>query len=334
MWFVGIAVLGAILFFPVALATDRATFCTTCHEMVPYYDAWLVGKHATTATCVDCHVDTGLRARFAHKFVALGEVRSHFTGDITFPRATPPELPNSRCTRCHTSLPEATKGAFSHKVHAQKGSCAECHSSTGHDVTVAALKAAGIFNASVKRSSRVRAFATVDAGNANVAGHITVECSRCHDMAKTGCARCHKPTSAEKHPWKGECTVCHQPGAKFVFKHPASTDCAKCHKPGAGHFKPASGELGACKACHPAPGASWTFTHPDRNGDCVSCHQPPAGHYDGQCSQCHHKTGTSWSFSHPSAGEHSWQGQPCKTCHPKTYTSAYCTCHGGNAPSD
>ena len=66
----------------------RPAFCQTCHEMGPYYDAWAVGQHAETATCIDCHVDDGLPARFAHKFVALGEVKAHFLGDTTFPAAS------------------------------------------------------------------------------------------------------------------------------------------------------------------------------------------------------------------------------------------------------
>jgi hypothetical protein len=174
----------------------------------------------------------------------------------------------------------------------------------------------------------------VNAGSANIKGHKKVECSRCHDMTKTGCGRCHQPKPGTKHPWKGDCTQCHEATGKFAFKHPTSTDCAKCHKPSDKHFKPVSGKLGECKSCHPTPGGDWKFSHPGSNADCTSCHKPPAGHYADQCSQCHHRPGGSWKFSHPSSGEHSWKSQPCAKCHPKNYTSAYCTCHGGNAPGD
>jgi nitrate/TMAO reductase-like tetraheme cytochrome c subunit len=334
LWVVGIVLLGVVLFFPTAIATDQAGFCRTCHEMVPYYDAWKTGKHAEKATCIDCHVDAGLPARFSHKFVALGEVKAHFLGDTTFPRPTAAEVPNRRCLRCHTPLPATTEAGFSHKIHAEKGTCATCHPMTGHNVTPEALKSAGVFNPAVKRAVKVGEFATVDAGSANIPGHPKVGCSRCHDMAKTGCARCHAPKSGAKHPWKGDCSQCHEASAKFAFKHTASTDCAKCHKPSDKHFKPASGKLGPCKECHPTPGGTWKFTHGGSGSDCASCHKPPANHYSGQCSQCHHKPGSSWSFSHPSAGEHSWKGIPCEKCHPKSYTAAFCTCHGGNAPND
>ncbi len=177
--------------------------------------------------------------------------------------------------------------------------------------------------------------------------------------------------NAAKHPWKGDCAQCHQPGEKFTFTHPSSTDCQECHTPGEKHFRPVSGPLPPCKTCHPTTGSSWKFSHPGSGADCVtchkppanhypgacppchqqvgdtwafshpeatadcaSCHTPPANHYEGQCSACHHRQGVSWKFSHPSSGEHSWKSRACKTCHPKSYTAAYCTCHGGNAPRD
>jgi hypothetical protein len=370
LWIAVLVVLGVVLFFPVALATDRSTFCRACHEMIPYYDAWLVGQHAKTAQCIDCHVDAGLPARFAHKFVALGEVKSHVLGDTSFPQETPADVPNRRCTRCHKTLPKTAVDGFSHEIHAKKGTCATCHASTGHNVTVEVLKAVGIYSAAASPARNSSAFAVVDRGTANVEGHKKIGCSRCHDMAKTGCPRCHT-LNAAKHPWKGDCAQCHQPGEKFTFTHPSSTDCQACHKPGEKHFRPVSGQLPPCKTCHPATDRSWKFSHPESGAecatchkppanhypgecpqchqragdtwafshpgvaaDCASCHKPPANHYPGQCSACHHRQGVSWKFSHPSSGEHSWKSRACKTCHPKSYTAAYCTCHGGNPPGD
>ena len=368
---VGLALVGATLFFPAALLTDRSTFCRTCHEMLPYYDGWVAGQHSQTAQCIDCHVDAGLPARFAHKFVALGEVKSHFTGDMTFPRATPPDVPNKRCTHCHTTLPKTTVVGFNHQNHADKGTCQTCHAKTGHNVTAAVLQALGIYNASAATTAAPGGFATIDGGQANIKNHKKVSCSRCHDMAKTGCPRCHKPLDAAKHTWKGDCTQCHTADNKFAFAHPSSTDCAKCHKLGDKHFKPVSGGLAACKSCHSEagkswkfshpgpssdctgchkppvkhfagqcpqchadPGGSWKFAHPASSADCAGCHTPPAKHYAGQCSQCHHGAGGSWKFSHPSSGEHSWKSQPCAKCHPTSFPAVSCTCHGGRPPSD
>ena len=70
-----VLLVGIVAFLASAQATDAPTFCGTCHEMQPYYDAWTQGGHKTQAQCVDCHVDAGI-ARYTHKFVALGEVWS------------------------------------------------------------------------------------------------------------------------------------------------------------------------------------------------------------------------------------------------------------------
>jgi len=372
IWIAGFVVAGIVLFFPVALATDRPGFCPTCHEMRPYNEQWAAGQHAKTAQCIDCHVDAGLPARFAHKFVALGEVRSHFAGDTSFPRASPASVPNARCIRCHTTLPKTTPEGFSHEVHAAKGTCSTCHAETGHAVTTEVLKAAGVFNASFATTSTAGRFAALDRGVANVEGHKNVVCSRCHDMAKTGCPRCHEPEPAATHKWTGDCAQCHTANADFAFAHPDSKECKKCHKPDEKHFKPVSANLGECGQCHRSPGGSWKFSHPSNPSDCkvchkapashfagacnqchnrpgsswkfshsssttaacASCHKPPSDHFAGQCSQCHHSPGGSWKFSHPSTEEHSWRSKPCAKCHPQSYTVASCTCHGGRTPSD
>ncbi len=103
---VGFTVLASI-FVASALYTDRPAFCGSCHEMVPYVNAWAGGPHADVS-CIECHVARGLPARLSHKFIALGEVRSHLLGDTLFPRQVAPNVPNDRCLRCHPSMPQTT----------------------------------------------------------------------------------------------------------------------------------------------------------------------------------------------------------------------------------
>ena len=104
---VSVVVLAAV-FVGVARATDASAFCRSCHEMGPYYDAWAAGQHGHEGVpCIDCHVNRGFLPRLSHKFVALGEVWSHFFGNTTFPMASPPSMPNSRCLGCHAQV--ATK---------------------------------------------------------------------------------------------------------------------------------------------------------------------------------------------------------------------------------
>ena len=335
--------------------------------MKPYYDAWAHGPHSSQ-WCVDCHVDRGYPARFAHKFSALHEVIAHFSGDTSFPRPSTVAVSDAHCSTCHASVSPSLAKGFDHAAHASQGPCQACHAESGHGVTQSALTAVNAFNPAVVRIPLGSAIATVGAGSADVSGHVQIMCTRCHDLKKTGCAKCHAanhrprgdcqqchkagPKWAFTHPTQAECQLCHTPSAKhfkpasgdltpctqchdhpgtaWTFKHPAgSPNCASCHALPSNHYKPASGSLAACPTCHTQPGVSWKFAHPGSSADCLSCHTAPSGHSTGQCSACHHKTGVSFAFAHPAiAPRHGIAGRTCVQCHPNGYTTHSCTCHG------
>lgn len=235
-----VAVLLLAAFVGSSLYTDRSQFCSTCHEMVPYGAAWGDGQHADNAQCVDCHVDAGLPARLSHKFVALKEVYEHFAGDTKFPRPAAPDVPSERCVRCHPDVPDTLSNGFPHAEHAKKGTCAECHFDAGHSVSTQALKDAGVYAAGVTPQRLRTELAVVGGGSANLPGHPSVSCSRCHDMKKVPCSACHR-VPAKGHPDTNgeECSRCHRAGASFAFKHPSAGEhdwrkipCAKCHPSG------------------------------------------------------------------------------------------------------
>jgi hypothetical protein len=227
-------VLAVAAFFATAQATDSSSFCGVCHEMQPYVAAWTVGRHHGHAECVDCHVDPGV-ARYTHKFVALGEVWSHFTGYPGFPLGAPPSVPDSRCLRCHATVtPRGFPPSFSHALHAKQGPCQLCHATTGHDVPAADLQAAGIYNpqAAALRIQTGKVTAVPGSGRADIPGHVAVVCSDCHVMGALPCSACH----AAPHQPRGDCKLCHQPGPKFTFVHPdtqmpnwRNIACQKCH---------------------------------------------------------------------------------------------------------
>jgi trimethylamine-N-oxide reductase cytochrome c-type subunit TorC len=336
-FWVSAAVLLAVLaaaYVASALYTDRPQFCVTCHEMRPYYSAWASGPHKDN-WCVDCHVAPGYPARVAHKFAVLGEVVVHFAGKPQFPLRNPPVIPDSRCAACHTSITRKLPKGFDHAVHAKKASCQSCHPSDGHRVTRAALGLEGVLDPTVVRPSASASMAVVGEGVANVAGHISVMCTNCHDLRKTGCKRCHS-APATKHPRSPECVSCHGAGPKWVFTHPGLTqDCKACHSLPTKHFRPASASLEPCSACHTKPGASWAFQHPRPNANCQSCHKPPAKHFTGQCSTCHKNAGVSFAFRHPHTdAPHGISGRACAKCHPNGYATATCTCHDGKGGED
>jgi len=303
--------------------TERSSFCGTCHEMRPYTTAWSAGPHATKAECIDCHVNPGVLAHIMHKPIALKEVWDHLFTSPKFPNYAV-ELPNSRCIRCHPSVPDTTTTRFSHKAHVSRGKCKDCHAQTGHVITFASLAAEGVLKASVTTPS----IAPTGTTPSSVAGHMSVICQRCHDQAHMKCSQCH----SSPHENKGECSDCHQPGTKFVFSHPAGTDCASCHEPPKSHFG------SQCSGCHTTsvPFKDTVFDHKSTSTKCQTCHTPPSSHYGADCGACHKPSVpfAKTTFSHPSAGEHNWRRIACAKCHPNTYSTAYCTCHNGHPPRD
>jgi len=341
-----------VAFAGIAKATDQPSFCGgACHEMDPFHSAWTQGAHKNIS-CIECHVDPGTIARMEHKVVALKEVASHIKGGYSFPNSEAVSVPSERCVRCHNDI-KVTSTGFSHAEHAKRGECVMCHSTVGHNVSVAALKEAGVYTASTKAAFDTTKTAVVDGGKANLPGHITVPCSRCHDMSATKCSQCHKPKHVDRGP---DCTVCHATGPKFVFVHPVRTDCGTCHKPknakhtwkgactdchkdapGASfkathtgstacescHKRPDKHRSGDCSKCHKNVGANWAFAHPS-SGDCSGCHSRPAKHKSGSCAGCHQNAGSNWAYAHPGSGAN------CTSCHsaPSGHRSGSCaSCH-------
>lgn len=351
---IGFGILAAVIAAYAAATwyTSRPAFCNSCHEMTPYYSAWQDAAHSDVS-CIECHVDPGLAANFAHKFVALKEVWVHVTGDPTFPM---PEvnLPDSRCTRCHDGTIDPDIPDFDHEEHRRGRTCKTCHDTVGHEVTAEALQEAGILNADVQAQRDARN-GIVFGNGTPLAEHTEVGCSDCHDMPASTCAACHEPpadhferpcmTCHTASTWQflhpvapptcvlchdrpadhpdGECSECHAPGVSWVFVHPASAECGDCHTPPADHY------AGSCAACHRAtvPFAQTVFSHPPQNAACSDCHSRPSGHAAGQCSSCHTTTGR-WAFRHPTS-------TACANCHAAPaghYAGSCATCHSPGRP--
>lgn len=109
----------------------------------------------------------------------------------------------------------------------------------------------------------------------------------------------------------------------------AKMKCSQCHK------APHEVKPGECSDCH-TTGTKFVFVH-TTNTACASCHKPPANHFGSSCATCH-RIGVPFrnaTFRHTGdTGEHSYRSFACVKCHPKDYSSASCTCHGGKPPRD
>jgi nitrate/TMAO reductase-like tetraheme cytochrome c subunit len=276
--------------------SDRPIFCTSCHEMRPFYNAWKQGPHKDV-WCMDCHVEPTVPGRILHKFPVVRQLVGHVAGWGVFPLPTAPEVPDERCTRCHSKLPAKVAGGFRHTVHS-KHECVQCHTEGGHSVTIAALKAANAYSG---RALPARTLARLGGGAANINGHKQVECANCHNMGAFGCSTCHISRHARSVNRGANCALCHKPGQSFVFTHPAREFCEECHKAPADHKQALNRSVRGCPSCHRQPGVTWVAYHPGPTKPCQSCHRSPVDHtsvaMSRGCPTCHKRAGVSWSSS-------------------------------------
>jgi NapC/NirT cytochrome c family, N-terminal region len=347
---------------PVFKATEKPTFCISCHEMQPYYDAWEVGAHKDV-DCVACHVDPGTLDHLEHKAVATKELVDHFTTKPAFPRGDA-VVPDVRCLVCHKDILNSTGPKFSHKQHAGTAPCVRCHRDTGHQVSLEALKKAGVLAKSSSVASGTGPAASLRSASASgsvvatSAAHVAIpQCTKCHDLDKQKCDTCHK---APAYHFPGDCATCHKaPGVSFktVSYDHADPTCTSCHT------APAKHRAGQCSTCHHNTGTDWKFTHPTsiqcsnchaapgghygpscsgchkvgvpfKNAkvahnlslNCAGCHTPPGGHHAGRCSTCHRSPGASWAFTHPASTS-------CASCHGAPANHYGNTCSSCHSPS-
>jgi len=351
---------------PAFQASERATFCVSCHEMAPYYDAWTDGAHHRVE-CVECHVDAGALNHVSHKVVAAKELWVHLTGDPRFPKGTA-KVPDTRCLSCHASIPQSTGPRFSHKAHAGTGGCVTCHADAGHRVSLESLKAADALKPRAESTTTAQIGGAAPAAVTTSTAHVTISCTKCHDLDKTECSQCHEPP----HKKRGECATCHRPGPRWSFTHPTAGDCTSCHQAPAKHYGAACASChspavpfaktvythtaaacepchaapaghnraAACAACHTRPGASWAFSHPASSA-CASCHRAPAKHYGSSCASCHspgvafskavfRHTSSKCASCHKAPGGHN-RSASCSTCHKKPGVSWAATHPSSNA---
>ncbi len=114
-------------------------FCSSCHIMKPYYEAWKTSKH-NHVPCVECHYPPELREKLWLKFQALSQVVKYVTR--TYSSKPYAEISDASCLRkgCHEKrLLEGQvifkRGIkFDHKPHltqerrGKKLRCTSCHS--------------------------------------------------------------------------------------------------------------------------------------------------------------------------------------------------------------
>lgn len=90
----------AITTYTMIKITEKPEFCSTCHNMKPYYRAWKTSTHSEVL-CIECHYPPSIAGTIEGKFKALSQIAKYVTRtEGTRPWA---EIDDASCLRseCH-----------------------------------------------------------------------------------------------------------------------------------------------------------------------------------------------------------------------------------------
>ena len=235
--------------------TTSPEFCSSCHNMKPYYENWETSSH-NEVNCIKCHADPGIGSYLKTKANGLVEVAIYLSGNL--PTNYQSEVSDKSCLRegCHSQekLKEEKldfkKGiSFSHETHLQtlrddfRLRCTSCHSQIVQTE------------------------------------HISID--------EATCFTCHFK-GEELGEATAECTLCHSalgeiPEEEIKFNHQAvlkmDMDCLNCHK------EPVEGKgeihRERCLFCHSEP------ERLERINERAFLHLKHTSENKVECFQCH-----------------------------------------------
>lgn len=253
---VSIILLLMLLYGAVEL-TSKPNFCSSCHYMEPYVEAWETSTHSNV-TCTDCHFPPGIKSKLKGKLTAASMVVNYFTG--VYKKSKPwAEIDDASCLRsgCHVQQQLNKDVVFKEGIH------------FNHDSHLNNLR----------RNKKLRC---TSCHSQIVQGeHMTV--------TETTCFLCHFKDQPENTPIN-DCTWCHKapvaengsvPDYDHRFEVDNNIDCKKCH----GKMVVGDGAVleNRCSTCHAEVGkieriSDGEFIHKmhvtDNKVECENCHMP------------------------------------------------------------
>ena len=234
--------------------TSFPRFCSSCHNMKPYYESWKVSSH-NEVNCIKCHSDPGLVPYLKTKVNGLVEVAIYLSGNLATNYQS--EVSDASCLRdgCHSQEKlkedkvDFEKGIpFEHETHLDtlkddfRLRCTSCHSQIVQDEHI-----------SVATSTCFSCHFKKEEPNEGIA-----ECTFCHSalaemteakfnhepIVKAGmdCLNCHKePVKGEGEVDKEKCLFCHSEPSRLKrinetpflhIKHTSENkvECFQCHR--------------------------------------------------------------------------------------------------------
>jgi nitrate/TMAO reductase-like tetraheme cytochrome c subunit len=280
----GFILLMVIMGFVVLKVTSQPKFCTSCHYMQPFYDAWAESTHSDVP-CSECHYPPGAMEKLTGKFRDLNQLVKYLTN--TYKRSKPwAEIEDASCLKsdCHSTRNLEESGAV------EFGQVTFDHSHHLGDL---------------RRGKNLR-------------------CTSCHSQIVQGehinvtpstCILCHfKELGPQSH--MSECTLCHEaPVDKAGDETPVTYDhtmilereieCRTCH----GNMIVGDGSvpIDKCYGCH------WDTERNSKFDDSILMHEKHIAENKIECENCH----LTMLHKKPDRSEH--LAGDCSGCHSKTH---------------
>lgn len=331
----------ALILFAATEYTSRPQFCSTCHYMQPYVDAWKTSTHANV-TCTDCHYPPGFKPKLMGKFTAISMTVNYFTG--VYKKSKPwAEITDSSCLRSGCHEERLLHGRvlfkegiiFDHAPHlmklrrGKKLRCTSCHSQIvqGEHITVTESSCflchfknqpdeVPIDNCTWCHAAPVSGDSVeVKYDHSYVVDH-NIECQKCHGPMKVGdgtvpieqCSACHAEVGK----------IMKYNDIEFIHNNHVTdhkVECQNCHQ--IILHKSVSRTpniMPECESCHTKPHAAQLDLFAGMGGRDVKSHPNPMFEEGLNCQGCHifHK----FENDFPEMGETVIaRAESCEGCH-------------------
>ncbi|MFQ6613413.1 MAG: cytochrome c3 family protein [Fidelibacterota bacterium] len=344
----GVIILAVVLVGTIEV-TSTPKFCTTCHYMQPYVDAWKSSSHHDV-TCTDCHFPPGIKNKVKGKFTALAMVANYMTG--VYKKSKPwAEIDDSSCLRegCHVERILSGKIKFKegiifdHEPHLtklrrnKKLRCTSCHSQIVQGEHISVTEST-CFLCHFKKSELSQPISGCTQCHAapvpteakpevkydhSYVLKQAIDCKKCHGEMQVGdgavpverCSSCHG--EVEK--------ISQYNNVEFIHKNHVTdhkVECQNCHLSIQHKSIARTSEIvPECRSCHDAEHIEQLtlFTGRDSHKD----YQMPNPMFEAglNCQACHifHETTSSSGFDKVTVAK----GESCERCHGKGYAKLF-----------
>lgn len=339
-------ILLVLLLYGAGELTSKPNFCSSCHYMEPYVDAWKTSTHSNV-TCTDCHFPPGIKSKIQGKLTAASMVVNYFTG--VYKRSKPwAEIDDASCLRsgCHAEQQLNKDVIFKQGIHFNHDShlndlrrnkelrCTSCHSQIvqGEHMTVTESTCFLCHFKNPPEEEPINdctwCHSAPVAENDSIPDydHIFVidneiDCENCHGKMVVGNGVVHE----------SRCNTCHADIRKieqisdneFIHKMHVTdhkVDCENCHLP-IQHKSISRTEdiFPECQECHQTPHKAQFDLFSGTGGKNVKNHPNPMFTAGLNCRACHIYHESEFGIS----GKTLATGESCERCHGKGYSRLY-----------